>query len=145
MEKEKAKKETRSERFIRVAELRTNKAMDAIRRLGDCADLRCYEFTGDQTLKIFAAVEREVSDAKARFFNGSGRRTVFRLNDDSASAATDTAAETASARKKQRYYDLSGDGGNTWTSQWFTDEEALEELRAGYMLILTDSRKKFLK
>ena len=60
----------------------------------------------------------------------------------SASAA---AEGQAPHRKGQRYYDISADGGNSWTSQWFTEEEVLEELKAGYMLILADSRKHFQK
>ena len=36
-------KETNGERFIRVVETRTNKAIDAIERIGDCADVRIYE------------------------------------------------------------------------------------------------------
>lgn len=139
--------ESKSERFVRVAEMRTNKVLDEIRRLSDTADLRCYEYTNEQTLKIFAAVEREVSDAKARFFNGSGRKTVFRLDEESDAALSASAAAEGQTphRKGQRYYDISADGGNSWTSQWFTEEEVLEELKAGYMLILADSRKHFQK
>ena len=74
-------KETNGERFIRVVETRTNKAIDAIERIGDCADVRIYEYSPEQVEKIFLALENAVAEAKQRFFNSSGRKYVFRLND----------------------------------------------------------------
>jgi hypothetical protein len=74
-------KETNGERFIRVVETRTNKAIDAIERIGDCADVRIYEYSPEQVEKIFLALENAVTGAKQRFFNGSGRKYVFRIND----------------------------------------------------------------
>lgn len=34
--------------------------------------------------------------------------------------------------KKHRYFEISADGGETFTKQWLTDEEAKEEQKAGY-------------
>ncbi|MBQ3407236.1 MAG: hypothetical protein IJH11_08340 [Lachnospiraceae bacterium] len=72
-------KETKSERFVRVVESRVNKALDSIENVGDCADIRCYAYTPQQVETIFSALEKAVADAKQRFTNGSGRKTVFRL------------------------------------------------------------------
>ncbi|MBQ6481265.1 MAG: hypothetical protein IJI45_09120 [Anaerolineaceae bacterium] len=76
-----AMKETNAERFVRVVETRTNKAIEAIERVGDCADVRIYEYSQAQVEKVFLAIEKAVSDAKRRYTNGSGRKAVFRLND----------------------------------------------------------------
>ena len=75
-------KETKSERFVRIVETRTNKALADIERVGDCADVRIYEYTPEQVEKIFTALENAVAEAKQRFANGSGRKHVFRLNDE---------------------------------------------------------------
>ena len=76
-----AMKEKNSERFVRVVETRTNKAIEAIERVGECADVRIYEYSQAQVEKVFIALEKAVSEARRRYTNGSGRKTVFRLND----------------------------------------------------------------
>lgn len=74
-------KESKSERFVRVVESRVNKALLSIDNVGDCADIRCYEYTQQQVETIFSALEKAVADAKRRYQNGSGRKTIFRLSD----------------------------------------------------------------
>lgn len=85
-------KENKSERFIRVVESRVNKALDAIENVGDCADIRIYEYTPQQVDKIFYALDKAVADAKQRYANGSGRKVVFRLSGDAQSKPADEAA-----------------------------------------------------
>lgn len=36
--------------------------------------------------------------------------------------------------KKHNYYEISGDGGKTFTKQWLTMEEAKEQQKAGYLV-----------
>ena len=74
------KRESKSERFIRVAELRVNKALKALAAIGACADIRSYEYTEDQIGKIFDALRIELDVAEARYRTGTGRRVVFKLN-----------------------------------------------------------------
>ena len=50
--------ETKQDRFVRIAEARTNKIIDMIRLLGNCSSKSTYEYTKDDVKKIFAAIER---------------------------------------------------------------------------------------
>lgn len=55
------------ERFKRVAEGRTNKIIDQIRLLGNCANRSNYEYTDEDVKKIFAAIEAELKVTKAKY------------------------------------------------------------------------------
>ncbi len=63
-------KETKRDRFVRLAEARTNKIIDMLKLLGNCASTSNYEYTEEDVRKIFAAIDREVKNARAKF-NGS--------------------------------------------------------------------------
>ena len=41
-------RETKAERFVRVAEQRTQRAVDAIHSLSNCASRVCYDYTPEQ-------------------------------------------------------------------------------------------------
>lgn len=75
------KKETKRERFVRLAEARTNKILDMLKLLGNCSNNSNYEYTEEDVKKIFSAIEREVRNAKAKF-NGSelSKEDRFTLN-----------------------------------------------------------------
>lgn len=62
--------ETKRERFVRLAEARTNKILDMMKLLGNCASKTNYEYSEEDVRKIFGAIERETKNAKAKF-NGS--------------------------------------------------------------------------
>jgi hypothetical protein len=66
---EKPLKESKANRFRRVAEARTNKVLDMIRLLGNCADRRIYEFTEDQIKQIFCAITVAVNRAESLYRN----------------------------------------------------------------------------
>ncbi len=55
------------ERFKRVAENRTNKIIEQIRLLGNCANRSNYEYTAEEVRKIFAAIEMELKTSKAKY------------------------------------------------------------------------------
>lgn len=59
--------ETRSERFVRIAEARTNKIIDMIQLLGNCANKSNYEYSKEDVKMIFGAIETELRAAKAKF------------------------------------------------------------------------------
>jgi len=65
-----AEKETKRERFVRLAEARTNKIIDMVKLLGNCSSTANYEYTEADVKKIFGAIEHELKNAKAKF-NGS--------------------------------------------------------------------------
>ncbi len=59
--------ETKRERFVRLAEARTNKIIDMIQLLGNCSNSSAYDYTQQDVDKIFAAIESEVKEAKKKF------------------------------------------------------------------------------
>jgi hypothetical protein len=71
------KKETRHERFKRVAAKRTNEILEKIRILGNCSNKSSYEYTEDEVNRIFSEIDKQLKLTKARFL--SGKRERFRL------------------------------------------------------------------
>lgn len=70
-------KETRSERFRRVATRRTNEILNRIRILGNCSNKSSYSYTEDDIKKIFSAIEGELRSVKAMF--GNRKKNTFHL------------------------------------------------------------------
>ena len=69
------KKETKHERFVRVAEQRTQKILDDLQTLGKCSHPAVYEYTNEELEKIFAAIEKGLQGVKETF-SGSKRFTL---------------------------------------------------------------------
>lgn len=65
--------ESKRERFVRLAEARTNKILDMLKLLENCSNKSNYEYTDDDIKKIFGAIERELKNTRAKF-NGSNIR-----------------------------------------------------------------------
>ena len=65
-----AANESKSERFVRIAEARTNKIIDMIQLLGNCSNKATYEYTKEDVRQIFSAIESELKAAKAKFEAG---------------------------------------------------------------------------
>lgn len=61
------KNETKRDKFVRLAEARTNKIISMIRLLGNCSNSRIYEYSCEDIKKIFGTIEEELKNAKARF------------------------------------------------------------------------------
>lgn len=59
--------ETKRERFVRLAEARTNKIIDMIQLLGNCSNQGQYEYSQKDVSKIFNAIQAELDSAKKRF------------------------------------------------------------------------------
>lgn len=59
--------ESKKERFVRIAEARTNKIIDMIRLLGNCSNKGNYSYTDEDVRKIFSAIEAELKIAKSKF------------------------------------------------------------------------------
>lgn len=75
------RQETKRERFVRMAEARTNKIISMVRLLGNCSNKGVYEYTDKDVAKIFAAIEGSVSDAKKRFkSSGASATDLFTLS-----------------------------------------------------------------
>lgn len=59
--------ESKREKFVRLAEARTNKIIDMIQLLGNCSNQNQYEYTTKDVNKIFAAIQDELDAAKKRY------------------------------------------------------------------------------
>jgi len=60
-------KNERRERFKRIAENRTKKILKYLRLLGNCSNKANYEYKEEEVIKIFNAIEKEVSKTKNKF------------------------------------------------------------------------------
>ena len=75
------KKETKREKFVRMAEARTIKIISMVRLLGNCSNRLAYEYSDKDVSKIFSAIESAVVDAKKRFKSApNGTAQVFSLS-----------------------------------------------------------------
>ncbi len=65
-------KETKRDRFVRVAEARTNKILQMVRLVGNLSKRGTYEYTPEDVEKIFGAIENELAAAKEKFIYKDG-------------------------------------------------------------------------
>jgi hypothetical protein len=59
--------ESKHDRFVRLAEARTNKIIDTLQLLGNCSNTSAYEYTQAEVEEIFQAIEQEMREAKKKF------------------------------------------------------------------------------
>lgn len=73
--------ETKREKFVRLAEGRTNKIIDMLQLLGNCSNLNTYDYTQQDIEKIFNAIENEVREVKKRFNKVDSKKNIrFKLD-----------------------------------------------------------------
>ena len=58
---------TKRDKFVRLAENRTNKALEQIRLLGNLSNKSTYEYSKQDVEKIFNALENEIANSKKQF------------------------------------------------------------------------------
>jgi hypothetical protein len=63
------KSEDRSLRFKDLAEKRTNKALEAIRVIGNLTNRQLYAYEEEQIRRITAALREAIDDVEARFLS----------------------------------------------------------------------------
>ncbi|MEX0450182.1 hypothetical protein V6X63_10540 [Spiribacter sp. 221] len=60
-----------------------NRAIKDVRLIGNLSNRNSYEYTPEDTRKIFRALQRELDAAKARFAGDGGEKgNLFTLGDD---------------------------------------------------------------
>lgn len=69
--------ETKSEKFIRIAEPRVTRVCNNIKLLGNLAS-SSYECTQEQVDSMFAAIETELSNVRA-MFSKSKKKATFKF------------------------------------------------------------------
>lgn len=65
--------------FVRLAEGRTQIALDAIRKLGNLSNRRAYEFADADVRKITKALREAVSDLERKFGSPNDSSDSFKL------------------------------------------------------------------
>ena len=63
------------EKFVRLAEGRTQSALDAIRKIGNLSNRRAYEYSDTDAKKIIKALRDATNDLERRFSNSQGSET----------------------------------------------------------------------
>ena len=71
--------ETKNDKFVRIAEARTNKIIDMIRLLGNCSNTSSYEYSKEDVKKIFNTIDAELKAAKSRFDSANDDSVKFKL------------------------------------------------------------------
>jgi len=64
-------KETKEQRFKRIASRRTEKTLDALRKLGNCSNRGIYYYSTEDVNKIFSAIDTELKRIKLLFTSKS--------------------------------------------------------------------------
>ena len=72
--------ETKRDKFIRIAEARTNKIIDMIQLLGNCSNKSTYDYSDKDVAEIFNAIEKEIKLAKMKFTTSGDKQNKFKLN-----------------------------------------------------------------
>ena len=73
-------KETNRERFVRIAESRTQKIIDMLDLLGNCSNPYNYEYSKKDLDKMFGAIENAVKNCKSRFSGSSEKESRFKFD-----------------------------------------------------------------
>lgn len=71
MVKPRFNKESKEERFQRIATARTLKILDDLRLLGNCANKYVYSYSKEDVNKLFSTIEKELESVKSLFNNQS--------------------------------------------------------------------------
>lgn len=71
--------DNKRENFVRLAEGRTQVALEAIRKLGNLSNRRAYDYTETDIRKITKALKDAVSDLERRFGSSVEPTESFKL------------------------------------------------------------------
>ena len=59
--------ETKREKFIRLAEARTNKIIETLQLLGNLSNTGAYEYSKKDVDQMFKAIEEAVADTRSKY------------------------------------------------------------------------------
>lgn len=72
--------ETKRDKFVRIAEARTNKIISMIQLLGNCSNQSSYEYTERDINDIFNTIEKELKLTRQKFNSTEGKQPKFKLS-----------------------------------------------------------------
>ena len=65
--------ETKREKFVRLAERRTNRILDQLDLLSNLNNTNVYEYTQKDINKMFKAIEDAITESKKKFARNDGK------------------------------------------------------------------------
>ena len=68
------------ERFIRIAEARTSRAIKSLRLIRNLNNKYLYEFESEEIVLIITALQNEVDELNRTFQKKNSKNTEFRIN-----------------------------------------------------------------
>ena len=71
--------ETNRERFLRIAEARTQKIINMLDLLGNCSNPYNYEYTQKDVEKMYGAIEAELKESRARYNEPKKKDSKFKF------------------------------------------------------------------
>ena len=71
------KKESKSEVFIRLAELRVKSVLNSFRILGNCGNRTNYEYTTEQVNEITTSIDNAYANLLGKFSPSKQEQTAF--------------------------------------------------------------------
>ena len=71
--------ESKKQKFVRIAEARTNKIISMIKLLSNCSNKNTYDYSSEDVKKIFNPIEDELKYAKMKFNKYDGKDKEFKL------------------------------------------------------------------
>ena len=72
-------RESNRDRFIRIAEVRTQKIIDMIELLGNCSNPYNYEYSQKDVDKMFSAIDQALKNCKAKYIDSTKSSTKFKF------------------------------------------------------------------
>ncbi len=69
----------KKENFVRLAESRTNKAINYIELIGNLSNRNYYEYTPEQVDAIFGAIQSTLTAQKRKYIASLNKKRKFRL------------------------------------------------------------------
>jgi len=79
MVKVKVRDESKHEKFVRIATDRTQKLLDSLRILGNCANTQTYEYTKEEVEKIFNSIRSAIEEVRHKFAININKKKLFQL------------------------------------------------------------------
>jgi hypothetical protein len=67
MEKRSVPNETKRQKFIRLANRRTNSVLNQLKVLSNCSNKYAYDYSEEDVNKIFRAIDKCVRETEAKF------------------------------------------------------------------------------
>jgi len=67
------------DRFVKIAEARTNKILDMLRLLANCSNKSNYDYNDEDIKQIFSVIEKEIKETKNAFLGINTKHDKFIL------------------------------------------------------------------